>query len=236
MGKRTISRRRGRGTPTYRSQSHRAKSAADIPRVGEDGATAEVVDIEHDPGRSAPVARIRFAEDDETYVLAPEGLSVGDEINISREAPLEPGNTLPLRQVPEGVPIHNIELSPGDGGKISRAAGTYAFIVAHERDTTQVYLPSKKIKEFNPDCRATIGKVGGAGRAKKEFRKAGEKYHAKKARGKLYPKTSAVSMNAVDHPFGGSANPGKPKTVGGDSSPGQKTGSIAASRTGKKNK
>ncbi|MDY6789328.1 MAG: 50S ribosomal protein L2 [Candidatus Nanohaloarchaea archaeon] len=227
---RTRSQRRGRGTPTYSSNTHRAKGEV---KHGWKERTGRVTDIEHDSARTAPVAEVEF--DGETkYILAPEGLSTGDEITISRDAPIEPGNTLPLKQIPEGVPIYNIEMEPGDGGKIARASGTYAFVVAHERDTTQVYMPSKKIKQFNPDCRASIGEVAGGGKRERMFRKAGEKHHLAKARGKLYPKTSAVSMNATDHPFGGSAAPGKPKTVSRNSSPGQKAGSISASRTGRK--
>ncbi len=230
MGKRTISRRRGRGTPTYRSNTHRSEGEVKHSRDGEIGT---VVDIIHDPSRSAPVAEVEF-EDRTEKVLAPEGISTGDKIDMSRDADIEPGNTLPLKQIPEGVPIYNIELNPGDGGKIARSAGTYAFVIAHDRDSTQVYLPSKNIKQLDPECRASIGEVAGGGKRERTFRKAGDRHHLAKARGELYPKTSAVAMNATDHPFGGSAEPGKPKTVSGSSSPGQKAGSIAASRTGKK--
>jgi len=233
MGKRIISQRRGRGTHTYKANSHRSKAEAQNPRQAERG---EVVDIENDPGRTAPLAKVKFESGDEEYILAPEGISVGDSIDLTREAPLEPGNTLPLKEIPEGVPIYNLELTPGDGGKIARSAGTYGFIVAHERDKVQVYMPSKNIKEFNNKCKANIGKVAGAGRKDKRFAKAGEKYHNMKGRGKLYPNVSAVSMNACDHPFGGSANPGKPKTVSRNSPSGRKVGSIAASRTGRKKK
>ncbi|MDY6777086.1 MAG: 50S ribosomal protein L2 [Candidatus Nanohaloarchaea archaeon] len=230
MGKRIISRRRGKGGPTYRANTHRARDDVEHTRGEKEG---RVIDIEHDPARTAPVALVRYDDDTEEYVLAPEGLSEGDTIEISREAPLEVGNTLPLKEIPEGVPICNIELQPGDGGKIARSSGTYAFVVTHERDTTKVHLPSKTIKDLSPECKATIGQVAGGGRIEREYRKAGEKHHRAKARGKLYPKTSAVAMNATDHPFGGSADPGRPKTVGRNDSPGQKVGSIAASRTGR---
>ncbi|MDY6771524.1 MAG: 50S ribosomal protein L2 [Candidatus Nanohaloarchaea archaeon] len=242
MGKRIITQRRGKGSNRYQANTHRGKGNIEHPQGEKEG---EVVDIEHDPARTAPVAEVQFADstesddsarssDDKEYILAPEGLAEGDTVTISREAPLEKGNTLPLREIPEGVPVFNIELQPGDGGKISRSAGTYAFIVTHEADKTLVQLPSQEIKEFNPDCRATIGQVAGAGKRDKEFRKAGDKHHREKARGKLYPKTSAVAMNATDHPFGGSAKPGKPKTVSRHAPAGKKVGSNAASRTGKK--
>jgi large subunit ribosomal protein L2 len=234
MGKRIIQQRRGKGSHTYKANTHKGQGKVSHPWGEQKG---KVIDIEHDPARTAPVARVSFGEGEDAtveHILAPEGIGVGDEIQISREAPLEAGNTLPLREIPEGVPIHNIEITPGDGGKIGRASGTYAFIVMHTEDKTTVQLPSKELKDFNPDCRASIGQVSGAGRTEKEYRKAGEKHHHAKARGKLYPRTSAVAMNATDHPFGGSAKPGKPKTISRHSAAGKKVGSISASRTGTK--
>ncbi len=233
MGKRIISQRRGKGSNTYKAKSHSAKSKADMPHKREKGV---VIDLENDPGRTAPIAKVEFESGKEEYILAPEGISIGDKIDLTREAPLEPGNCLPMKEIPEGVPIYNMEITPGDGGRIARSSGTYGFIVAQESDKVQVYLPSKRIKEFNNNCKANIGKVAGAGRTDKRFEKAGNKFHKMKGRGKLYPRVSAVAMNAVDHPFGGSASPGKPKTVSRDSPPGKKVGSIAASKTGKRGK
>ncbi|MDY6770058.1 MAG: 50S ribosomal protein L2 [Candidatus Nanohaloarchaea archaeon] len=232
MTKRIRSQRRGKGSPTYRSPSHRGKGGASHPQ---DEVTGTVVDIVHDPARTAPVAIVEFGEEAERRnVLVPEGVSVGDELSVGVEAPIEPGNTLPLREIPEGVPICNIELQPGDGGTIARSSGTYGFVVTHEKDATRVRLPSKEFKEFDPDCRATIGQVAGGGRTEKEFEQAGEVHHRARASGKQYPTVSAVAMNAVDHPFGGSTKPGRPKTVSRDASPGSKVGSISARRSGKK--
>lgn len=259
MGKRIISRRRGKGSPTYRSPSHKGKGDVEHAR-GE--VTGEVVDIQHDPGRNAPVAVVEYedSEDDgesvqrtgspekngaqtdtqsesvQRNVLVPEGVAVGDEIAVGPSAEIDPGNTLPLREIPEGVPICNIELQPGDGGKIARSSGTYGFVVTHAAGHTTVRLPSGSFKELHPDCRATIGQVAAGGRTEKEFRKAGDKHHRAKAKGRLYPRVSAVAMNAVDHPFGGSTKPGKPKTTSRHASPGSKVGSIAAKRSGKKKK
>jgi len=230
MGKRIISQRRGRGSSTYTANTHKAK--ADIEHDGEDR-VGEVLEIEHDPARTAPIARIRYEDGAEEYILAPEGMMEGDRIETSREAPLKQGNTLPLGEIPEGVPVYNIELQPGDGGKIARSSGTYCFIVSHEQDRALVHLPSNDIKEFNTECQATVGQVAGGGRTDKEYRKAGDKHHWARARGRLYPRTSAVAMNATDHPFGGSAKPGKPKTVSRDVPAGKKVGSISASRTGR---
>lgn len=237
MGKRIISQRRGRGSPTYSAPSHKGKG--DVQHTDNDN-VGTVVDIIHDPARTAPVAVVEFeGEEDEDEpemrnILVPEGISIGDDIQVGISAPIEPGNTLPLREIPEGVPIYNIETQPGDGGKMARSSGTYAFVVTHNRKKTRIRLPSKSFKDLNPDCRATIGVVAGGGRTEKEFKRAGQVHHQARARGKLYPRTSAVAMNAVDHPFGGSTSPGKPKTVSRDASPGSKVGSIAASRSGKK--
>ncbi|MDY6766173.1 MAG: 50S ribosomal protein L2 [Candidatus Nanohaloarchaea archaeon] len=229
MSKRIRSQRRGKGSPTYRSPSHRGRGGAEHPR---DDITGTVVDIVDDPARTAPVAIVEFEGGEQRNVLVPEGVAVGDELSVGVEAPIEAGNTLPLREIPEGVPICNIELQPGDGGTIARSSGTYGFVVAHTRDSTRVRLPSKEFKELDPDCRATIGQVAGGGRTEQEFETAGQVHHKAKADGKQYPTVSAVAMNAVDHPFGGSTKPGRPKTVSRDASPGSKVGSIGARRTG----
>lgn len=231
MGTPTQSQRKGKGSSTFRANTKNSEGSVEHLNTEAKGT---VVDIVHDPARSAPVAKVEFEAGHQRNILAPEGLTTGQEIVLGTEAPIEEGNTLPLGQVPEGVPIHNIELQPNDGGKLVRSSGTYAFVVTHEKDGVRISLPSDKMKKLSKDCRATIGKVAGGGRKNKPFVKAGNKYKAMKARGKKYPKVSAVAMNAVDHPFGGSANPGQAKSTSRDSSPGSKVGSIASSRTGNK--
>lgn len=178
----------------------------------------EVIDVEHDPARSAPVARVAFEDDDQRLVLASEGVGVGDTIEI-----------------PEGVPVCNVESHPGDGGKFARAGGVNADLVTHERDATIVELPSGETKRLSPDCRATIGVVAGGGRTEKPFVKAGNKHHKMKARGTKWPRVRGVAMNAVDHPFGGGGrqHPGRPKSVSRDAAPGRKVGDIASKRTGR---
>lgn len=231
MGEPIRSQRRGKASSTWRANTHHAKG--DVEHKNAE-ITGTVVDIVHDPARTAPVAVIEYEDDEYRNVLAPETVSVGDEVEIGVDAEVKPGNTLPIGQIPEGVPIHNIELQPGDGGKLVKSSGTYAFVITHEKDGTRISLPSKSFKKLNTDCRATIGKVAGGGRTDKPFVKAGNKHKAMKARGKKYPTVSAVAMNAVDHPFGGSAKPGQPKTVSRHASPGSKVGSISARKTGKK--
>ena len=230
MGSPLRQQRRGKGSPNYRANSHRGKGDVETKNAE---ITGEVVDIQHDSSRTAPVAVVEFDDDEHRAVLAPENMAVGDEIEIGVSADIEPGNTLPVGEIPEGVPIHNIELQPNDGGKMVRSSGTYAFVVTHEKDGVRIQLPSKEFKKLDTRCRATIGKVAAGGRKEKPFVKAGNKHKAMKARGKPYPKVSAVAMNAVDHPFGGSAKPGQPKTVSKHSSPGSKVGNIGAKRSGK---
>ncbi len=232
MGKRIISQRRGKGSPTYRSPGHKGKGQ--VSHVQEESVSGTVVDLVHDPARSAPVAVVEYEDVGNRNILVPEGVSIGDEIHVGISAPVEPGNTLPLREIPEGVPICNIELKPGDGGTIARSTGTYGFVVTHTAGSTRVRLPSGEFKDMDPDCRATIGQVAGGGRTDKEFRKAGQVHHKSRAEGKLYPRVSASAMNAVDHPFGGSTSPGRPKTVSHSTSPGAKAGNIGASRSGKR--
>ncbi len=234
MGKRIRAQRIGKGSPTYRAKSWRRVGKIELPPLRE--GEAVVVDILHDPGRNAPVARIRYADGEERLVLAPEGIKVGDRIRASVSAPIEPGNVLSLAEIPEGTLIHNIESKPGDGGKFVRAAGTYGILIAHDVGRAVVQLPSGELKEFDPSCRATIGVVAGGGKGEKPFLKAGKKHHAMLAKGKHYPRVRGVAMNVVDHPFGGGRrkHAGRPKTVARGAPPGQKVGLIAARRTGKR--
>ncbi|MEZ3115160.1 50S ribosomal protein L2 [Halobaculum sp. MBLA0147] len=235
MGARIQGQRRGRGGSTFRAPSHRYKSDKQHKTTEDDETVSgEIVDIEHDPARSAPLADVEFEDGDRRLVLAPEGVTVGEEIQIGVSAEIEPGNTLPLAEIPEGVPVCNVESKPGDGGKFARASGVAATLLTHDRDVTVVQLPSDEVKRLNPDCRATIGVVAGGGRTEKPFVKAGNKHHKMKARGTKYPRVRGVAMNAIDHPFGGGGrqHPGKPKSISRDAPPGRKVGDIASKRTG----
>ncbi|WP_290819316.1 50S ribosomal protein L2 [Halovivax sp.] len=242
MGRRIFGQRRGRGTPTFRAPSHRYKADLSHKKV-EDGdvVRGEVVGIEHDPARSAPVAEVVFedgadgASGERRLVLAPEGVTVGDEIQVGISAEIRPGNTLPLAEIPEGVPVCNVEAKPGDGGKFARASGVNADLITHDRNAAVVQLPSGEVKRLDPSCRATIGVVAGGGRTEKPFVKAGNKYHKMRARGTKWPRVRGVAMNAVDHPFGGGGrqHPGRPKSVSRDAPPGRKVGDISSRRTGR---
>ena len=236
MGRRIQGQRRGRGTPTFRAPSHRYKSDLKHRNV-EDGdvVSGTVVDIEHDPARSAPVAAVEFEDGDQRLVLAPEGVGVGDQIQVGVSSAIEPGNTLPLAEIPEGVPVCNVESNQGDGGKFARASGVNATLMAHDRNVAVVQLPSDEVIQLDPQCRATIGVVAGGGRTEKPMVKAGNKYHKMKSRGSKYPTVRGVAMNAVDHPFGGGGrqHPGKPKSISRNAPPGRKVGDISSRRTGR---
>ncbi|MBX0294883.1 MULTISPECIES: 50S ribosomal protein L2 [Haloarcula] len=236
MGRRIQGQRRGRGTSTFRAPSHRYKADLQHRKV-EDGdvVAGTVVDIEHDPARSAPVAAVEFEDGDRRLVLAPEGVGVGDELQVGVSAEIAPGNTLPLAEIPEGVPVCNVESSPGDGGRFARSSGVNATLLTHDRNVAVVKLPSGEMKRLDPQCRATVGVVAGGGRTDKPMVKAGNKYHKMKARGTKWPNVRGVAMNAVDHPFGGGGrqHPGKPKSVSRNTPPGRKVGDIASKRTGR---
>lgn len=236
MGKRIISQTRGRGTPTYTAPSHKYKADIRHLKFTHDVIKAKVVDIEHDTARNAPIALIRLPDGSKTYILATEGMGIGDTVEVGDGVELKPGNTTFLKNIPEGTPICNIEAQPGDGGKFARSSGTFALVVAHEEERVLVQMPSGQLKWFNPNCRASVGVVAGGGRIDKPFVKAGKKYHKLKSKATKYPRVRGVAMCAAFHPFGGGKHQhtGKPKTVARNAPPGRKVGSIAARRTGGK--
>lgn len=195
----------------------------------------KILDLIHEPGRGAPLAIVRWADNLRTLYLPPEGMLVGDTVQIGSEAVLDLGNTLPLEKIPEGSLIFNIEGFPGDGGKFVRGSGTYATIMTKSKTHITVSLPSGTMKKFLKTCRATLGVVAGGGRPTKPFLKAGAKHHLMRAKGIKYPRTRSVAMNAVSHPFGGGGKqkPGRPSTTSRNAPPGRKVGLIAARRTGR---
>ncbi len=236
MGHRIRAQSRGKGSPTYKAPSHRFKANLEHLRMTEGVVTGKILEIIHDTARSAPIARISFSNGEERLMLVPEGVQTDQIIQCGISVPVEPGNTLTLSEIPEGVPVCNIESQPGDGGKFARASGMYGILIAHDAGKTMVQLPSGKMKWLNPKCRAVIGVVAGGGRTEKPFCKAGKKFHRMKLRATKWPTSRGVAMNVVDHPFGGGGqqHPGRPKTVARGTPPGRKVGSIAARRTGRK--
>lgn len=235
MGKSLIQQKRGKGSHTYKAPSHRYK--AEVRHLStDDNISGRIMDIVHDPGHSAPLIQVKFDNQREHFMLAPEGVKVGDVIETGGEVAVKLGNTTLLKNIPEGTLIHNIEAMPGDGGKFVRASGVYAKIISKVKSKIKVQLPSKKIRDFHENCRASVGTLDGSDRTEKPFMKAGNKYHKMRARNKLYPKVGGVSMNSVSHPFGGSSShmKGRPTQSSRNAPPGRKVGKIAPKRTGRK--
>jgi len=240
MGKRLISQRRGTGAPVFRAAGHKRAEPVKYRKITKDefeegaGITAEVLELFHEPGRGAPLAKVKFFDGYQTLILPAEGISVGSEIQYGVDAEIREGNVLPLQAIPVRTPIFNLEVRKGDGGKLVRAGGTSAIVDSKTEKNVIVKLPSGKFKKFPNEARATVGIVAGGGRVSKPFLKAGAKYHAKKAKGQKYPRVRGVAMPAAKHPHGGGSHqsPHQPTTVGRNAPPGRKVGLIAARRTG----
>ena len=172
------------------------------------GVEATVAAIEYDPGRSARLALLEYKDGEKRYIIAPTGIQVGGKIMNGPTAPPEIGNSLPLKSIPVGLAIHNLELSPGRGGQMVRSAGGAATLMSRDEGYAQVRLPSGEIRKINENCYATIGQVGNAEHENVILGKAGRSRH----RG-IRPVNRGVSRNPVDHPNGGGA--GKSKSGGG---------------------
>jgi len=209
MGKRIIQQARGHGSSTYR-----------------------VIKLINSSAHTAPLAKIKY--DEGTFFMpAFKNMFEGQKINF--DGKVEIGNIVKLGGIPIKTQIYNIESRPGDGGKFMKTGGSSATISKTIGEHIFVLFPSKKERKFNKNCRAVIGAAAGTGRADKPFVKAGKKYHLKKAKSKLWPRTSAVKMNAIDHPFGsGRAKNPKSKVAKRNSPPGRKVGLIRPKRTGKR--
>jgi large subunit ribosomal protein L2 len=240
MGKRLVTQRRGRGGPRYQFPSHRFEGEIKyLPKLDyEKGVGGQVINIEDDGARTAPVARILLEDLTELRMLAPEGMEVGQWVTLGGEGKPVSGNVLELGKIPEGTLVYNIEHRPGDGGKIARSSGSCASVVAHERvlGVTYVKMPSKKTIALNSKAKATVGIVAGGGRTDKPMVRAGQAWFKHKARNKLYPTVRGVAKNACNHPHGGGGHgyTGRPSSVSRDTPPGRKVGHIAPSRTGRR--
>ncbi|MFX1450706.1 MAG: 50S ribosomal protein L2 [Promethearchaeota archaeon] len=237
MGKRIRVQRRN--SPTFKANTHRRKGKITHLPLSDLIIKGTIIDLVHESGRGAPLALVNFDNGQKKFMLIPEGVFIGQKIEIGEKVPIKEGNTLPLQNIPEGTPVFNIELKPGDGGKLVRAGGTYATIISRSSTKVMIRLPSGKLKGFIPNCRATIGIVAGGGRPEKPIVKAGKKFHITKAKRKNWPVTRGVAMSAVDHPHGGGGHQHigkKGSTVSRNAPPGRKVGLIAARRSGRKKK
>jgi large subunit ribosomal protein L2 len=196
----------GRMTSRHRGGGHKQKYRLIDFKRDKDGIPAKVASIEYDPNRNALIALLHYRDGEKRYIIAPNGLEVGDMLQSGHGAEIRPGNALPLRYIPVGTVVHNVELKPGAGGKLGRGAGAAIQLVAKEGQYATVRLPSTEMRRVPIDCRATIGEVGNAEHELIKIGKAGRN----RWKG-VRPQTRGVAMNPVDHPHGG----GEGKTSGG---------------------
>lgn len=196
----------GRITARRRGGGHKRRYRVVDFRRNKYGVPAIVARIEYDPNRTARIALLNYVDGEKSYILAPKGLQVGDEIVSSRQADIKAGNSLPLRNIPVGTTIHAIELKIGKGAQMCRAAGTSAQLLAKEGSWCTLRLPSGEMRQVHLDCRATIGQVGNEEHGNISLGKAGRARWLGRR-----PKVRGVAMNPVDHPHGG----GEGRTSGG---------------------
>lgn len=196
----------GRMTSRHRGGGHKRKYRVVDFRREKTDIPAKVKTIEYDPNRSARIALVSYADGEKRYIVAPVDLKVGDPVITSASADIKPGNAMPLRAIPLGSLIHNVELRPGKGAQLVRSAGTYAQLMAKEGAYAQVRLPSGEVRKVHVECKATIGQVGNVTHEGISIGKAGRtRWLGKK------PRVRGVAMNPIDHPMGG----GEGKTSGG---------------------
>jgi large subunit ribosomal protein L2 len=231
MGKRIIQQARGHGSLTYRVRRKAYRFEIKYPMLNIEG-KAKVIRLIDSPCHTAPLAKIMI-NNSIFYNPAYKNMIEGQEIDIGKAG--KEGDIAKLKDIPAGMRVFNIEARPGDGGKFVRTSGISALISKRVGDKVSVLMPSKKEIWFNEKCRATLGVIAGGGRKDKPFVKAGNKWYAMKSRNKLWPRTSAVKMNAVDHPFGsGRGKRIKSKIAKRNAPPGRRVGLIRPRRTGRK--
>lgn len=197
---------RGRITSRFRGGGHKQRYRLLDFKRNKIGVPARVAAVEYDPNRTSRIALLHYADGEKSYIIAPDGLKAGDQVISSRHADIKPGNALPLRFIPLGTLIHNIEMHKGHGGQMVRSAGVAATLMAKDGDYAQVRLPSGEIRRIHLECRATIGQVSNIDHKNVSLGKAGRARWLGRR-----PHNRGVSMNPVDHPMGG----GEGRTSGG---------------------
>ena len=196
----------GKITARHRGGGHKQRYRLIDFRRNKDGIPAKVHAIHYDPNRSARIALLHYVDGEKRYILAPQGLEVGMRVESGTDATPTVGNCLPLRNIPLGMAVHNIELQPGRGGVLCRSAGASAVLAAREADWAQINLPSGEIRRVPANCRATVGAIGNADHMNVVLGKAGRKRWLGRR-----PHVRGTAMNPIDHPHGG----GEGRTKGG---------------------
>ena len=241
MGKRLRVQRRGKGSPAYKSPSHRAAAKAcfrrydDIEKTGQ--LKGQITAFINCPFHQSLLMNVDFEDGSNAIMIAPEGAMLNSFLSVGATAKPTLGGVVPLKNIPEGLFIFNIENNPGDGGKMVKSPGSYASILTKEGDKVLIKLPSKKSVYLPADCRAQIGIANGAGVTELPMLTAGSAHHKRKAVNRRYPSVRGVAMNAVAHPYGGKEHhPGKGMSTSRGAPPGRKVGHIASSRTGRRSR
>jgi len=231
MGKRIITQRRGRGTHTYKVRRKAFRFKVQYPpRLEGEG---EIIKLFNSPAHTAPLAKVKYSKGS-FYIPATKGMFEGQKIKFGGKE-IKDGNIIELKNIPMKTSVYCIEARPGDGGRFIKSGGNSATVNRITEDAIFILFPSKKEKKLNSNCRAIIGVSAGSGRLDKPVIKAGKKHHIKRAKSKLWPRTSAVKMNAIDHPFGsGRAKNVKSKIAKRNAPPGRKVGLLRPRRTGKR--
>lgn len=217
----------GRVTTRHIGGGHKRRFRVIDFKRDKDGIPAKVATIEYDPNRSARIALLHYADGEKRYILAPVGLKVGDKVESGPEADIKPGNALPIKNIPVGIFIHNIELHPGKGAQMGRSAGAQVQLMAKEGEYAQVKLPSGEVRMVSVACRATIGQVGNLEHEIISIGKAGRNRWLGKR-----PSVRGIAMNPVDHPHGGGEGRSKgniPSTPWGKPTIGYRTRKSKAS-------
>lgn len=215
---------RGRVTMRFRGGGHKRRYRLIDFKRDKDNITANVKAIEYDPNRSARIALLYYADGEKRYIIAPEGLAVGTQIVSGDNVEIRVGNNMPLKNVPLGTFVHNMELKPGKGAQVAKSAGSYGQIIAKEGKYIHVKMPSGEMRLFLPDCRATIGVVGNSDHENISLGKAGRKRWLGRK-----PHNRGVAMNPIDHPMGGGegkASGGHPRSPWGVPAKGYKTRKV----------
>ncbi len=236
MGKRPLVRRRGRGGMQFRAAKTHKIAAAKYPDFAlSESHTGKVVDLVHESGRDAPLARVEFDNGRTSYVPAVLGTKKGDVLSFGLDAKSEDGNVISIQNIPDGTTVCNIERRYGDGGMFVKSAGANATIFSHGEEGVIVKLPSGKRTTLNPKNRAMIGTLAGGGAGERPYMSAGNKWRKFRSRGRKYPIVRGVAQAAYVHPHGGGRHQhvGQSSTVSRDAPPGAKVGSIAARKTGR---
>ncbi|HET6517033.1 MAG TPA: 50S ribosomal protein L2 [Nitrosopumilaceae archaeon] len=236
MGKRPLVRRRGRGGFQFRAVSTGKLSGAKYPDFSlSEQHEGTIIDLLHERGRDAPLAKVRFEDGSISFIPAVLGTKVGSKIQFGLKSEIQAGNIISIQNIPDGTVVCNVEKHFGDGGKIVKSAGGNATVFSHGEEGVILKLPSGKFTTLNPKNRAMIGTLAGGGVGERPLMSAGGKWRRFRSKGRKYPIVRGVAQAAYVHPHGGGRHQhvGQSSTVSRDAPPGAKVGSIAAKKTGR---